>query len=182
MVVRYESFAVRLVCAALLVLTFLCAPARAQTASPIVPDVPDEPLPEWKPPTHRVAALHLQLSPEIREAQKLRQAGVWISCIGWAQMFVAGIIYVAASSVNHDASLNHIIGYDPYTLSPIYSSVFDPSLEDQRNRLQNASLSLFSIGGVMAAGGFVVYTIGQSRVSIWHKAHPKDPLPPLSGY
>lgn len=173
----------RSVVALALLLALLCAPARAQSVPPpIVPDVPDEPLPDWTPPKRRVAALHLQLAPEIREAQKLRQIGVWVSCIGWGQMFAAGIIYVAAVSANHDISTNHIVGYDPLTLSPIFSSQFNPALEDQRNRLQNASLSLFSIGGVMAAGGFIVYTIGQSRISIWHKAHPREPLPPLSGY
>ena len=33
----------------------------------------------------------------------------------------------------------------------------------------------------MAAGGFVLYTMGQWRMTVHHKQHPKDPLPPLSG-
>lgn len=150
---------------------------------PSVPDVPDEPLPEWTPPKKRTGVpLFLQMSPEVREAQRIRQIGLWISCAGWLQMFVGGIVEVAAAQVNHDLSTSHVVGYDPGTLSPIFSTVFDPAMEDQRNRMQNAALSLFGIGGIMAAGGFVIYTVGQARISIWHKAHPKDPLPPLSGY
>jgi hypothetical protein len=175
---------VRFLCTSALVLAIVCGPASAQTVpSPTVPDVPDEPLPEWTPPKKRAAVpLFLQLSPQMIEAQRLRQIGLWVSCIGWAQMFAAGIVDVAAAQVNHDLSTERVVGFDQGSLSPIYSTTFDPGLEDERNRLQNTSISLFSIGGIMAAGGFVVYSIGQSRISIWHKAHPKDPLPALSGF
>ena len=62
------------------------------------------------------------------------------------------------------------------------TSTFDPALEDERDRVQNASAALIGIGGAMAVGGFIVYTIGQAKINIWHKQHPKDPLPPLSGF
>jgi hypothetical protein len=41
---------------------------------------------------------------------------------------------------------------------------------------------LFISGLTMAVGGLVVFTIAQERISIWHKAHPPEPLPPLSGF
>jgi hypothetical protein len=164
-------------------LLLLCTSAQAQrVAVPIVPDVPDEPLPEWKPPVRKTGALHLRLSPEVATGQKLRQTGVWVSSIGWSLAFAAGIIYVEAVRVNGTLSATHIIGYDPISMAPISSALFDPALEDERDRLQAASLTLFAVGGAMAAGGFIVYTLGQARISIAHKAHPKDPLPPLSGY
>jgi hypothetical protein len=166
-----------------LLLLVCCAAAHAQSVPvPSVPDVPDEPLPEWKPPTRKVASLHLQLTPQMIEAQKLRQAGVWISSIGWVQVFVGGIVYVAAVLTNSKASTRRAVGYDPVTMMIITSNVFDPSLEDQRNQLQSAAFTLFIAGATEAAGGFVLYTVGQARLSIAHKAHPKDPLPPLSGY
>jgi hypothetical protein len=124
--------------------------------------------------------LFLDLSPEMRQAQKIRQGGLWISCIGWVQLLAAGLLYVAAVQANGFAALPRVVPR-PDGRGGIISDVFDPSFEDIRDREQSASFSLFAIGGTMAVGGFIAFTIGQARMSVWHKAHPKDPLPSLSG-
>ncbi len=164
-------------------LLLLAGGARAQTVPPPkVPDVPDEPLPEWHPPVRKsTTPLFLQIGPQMREAQKLRQAGLWISSIGWAQLFVGGIVYAAAADANTDVSNPRTLGVDAGG-STIMTRVFDPALEDRRDRIQNSAFALFGIGGTMAFTGFVLYTAGQARITMHHKEHPKDPLPPLSGY
>jgi hypothetical protein len=160
------------------------ATAAAQPhAPPPVPDVPDEPLPAWHPPTtHASNALFLSVAPQVAEAQKLRQVGLIVSCVGWAQIFAAGIVYAAAADTNDTLSSLHPTGVTGVDGTPNLSTMFDPGLEDKRNREQAASIALFSIGGAMAAAGFVLYTIGQTRLHSWHDAHPREPLPPLSGF
>ena len=150
--------------------------ARAQgVPPPTVPSLPDEPLPDWHPPPPHKAghALFLSMSPEMQQAQKIRQAGLWISSIGWAQLLLGGILYAAAAEVNQD------VGAPPPPNPP---GVFNPSLEDERNRLQAATWTFLGVGGVMAAGGFVIYTLGQWKITTHHKAKPSEPLPPLSGF
>ncbi len=151
------------------------AGAHAQTVPPPpVPQLPDEPLPAWHPPPPgRAHALFLQMSPEMQQAQKLRQVGLWLSSFGWVQIFGGGILYVWAASVNED------VGH-PTPNNP--NGAFQPALEDERNHIEAAASSLLGIGGVMAAGGFVLYTIGQWRITSHHKSHPSEPLPPLSGF
>lgn len=160
----------------LLAVLALSGVARAQVVvqPPPVPQLPDEPLPEWHPPPPRKGhALFLSLSPETQEAQKLRQAGLWISSFGWAQLLLGGVLYAWAADLNQD------VGSPPPPHPP---GVFDPALEDERNRVQTATVTFLSIGGVMAAGGFVLYTIGQWKITSHHKTHPNEPLPPLSGF
>jgi len=141
---------------------------------PPVPQLPDEPLPEWHPPppTNR-RALFLQVSPEVQQAQKLRQIGMWVSSLGWAQVFLGGVLYVWAAVLNQD------VGAPPQPYTP---GVFSPALEDERTRVESAAISMIAIGGTLAAGGFVLYTIGQWRITSHHKTHPSEPLPPLSGF
>jgi hypothetical protein len=167
------------------VLAGLAAPARAQTVPPpMVPEAPDEPLPEWRMPPPRRAAMFLSVAPEVQGAQRLRQAGLWISSLGWAQLLAAGILYGWAVNINQDVGHPHsdgsgrVNGNDPVT----QTSTFDPYLEDRRNRVETASAALIGIGGGLALGGFIVYTIGQAKITVWHKSHPRDPLPPLSGF
>jgi len=149
--------------------------ARAEgVPPPAVPQLPDEPLPEWHPPpkTDR-HALFLQMTPQMLEAQKIRQAGLWISSAGWAQLLLGGILYAWAADLNQDE------GSPP---PPHVPGLFDPALEDQRNSVLTATRVFLSVGGIMAAGGFVVYTIGQWKLTSHHKTHPSEPLPPLSGF
>jgi hypothetical protein len=150
--------------------------ARAQRTEPPppIPQLPDEPLPEWRPPPPRKDshALFLDLSPQMQDAQRLRQIGMWVSTVGWVQLFGAGILYVWAASVNRDIA-------HP---GPASAGRFDPALEDQRNAIERSAVAFFTIGAVFAAGGFVAYTVGQWRMSVHHKHYPKDPLPPLSGF
>lgn len=163
----------------------LLPPARAGAQVPAPPqavDLPDEPLPDWHPPRRQTASLFLTVAPQVHEAQRLRQVGLWVSAIGWAQLLAGGIVYVAAAGANQDASQSHPVGFDIAQQMPIFSSTFDPDLEDRRDRLQSASVSLFAIGGTMAGVGFILYALGQTQLSKWHHAHPHDPLPPLSGY
>jgi hypothetical protein len=141
---------------------------------PPVPQLPDEPLPEWHPPppTNR-HALFLQMAPQMQEAQKIRQAGLWISSVGWAQLLLGGVLYAWAADLNQDE------GSPP---PPNVPGLFNPQLEDERNRVLIATRTFLSIGGIMAAGGFVLYTIGQWKITSHHKSHPSEPLPPLSGF
>ncbi|MGZ3443193.1 MAG: hypothetical protein ACXVDD_26915, partial [Polyangia bacterium] len=117
--------------------------------------------------------LFLQLPPQMQEAQRLRQIGVWISSLGWVELFGAGILYVWAANVNRDISGG--TAGNP-------NGIFQPQLEDQRNDIERSAAAFFTLGAAMAAGGFVVYTIGQWRMTAHHKSHPSDPLPPLSGF
>jgi hypothetical protein len=141
---------------------------------PPVPQLPDEPLPQWHPPPpSNLRALFLQVSPEVQQAQKLRQIGLWISSLGWAQVFLGGVLYVWAGVLTQD------IGAPPQPYTP---GVFSPALEDERNRVEAAAISMVAIGGTLAAGGFVLYTLGQWKITSHHKTHPSEPLPPLSGF
>ena len=147
--------------------------AHAQTTPPPpMPTVPDEPLPEWHPPTRRfLEPIFLSISPEAVHAQKLRQAGISISATGWVAVLAAGILFPQA--VNQ----NNILSNDP--TNPGH---WDPAHEDLRNRLEVASLALAIIGGTMGVGGFALFTAGQWKLASHHKRHPKEPLPSLSGY
>lgn len=164
----------------------LASAARAQTVTPPpVPQLPDEPLPEWHPPTKRSgAALFLQVTPEMHQAQQLRQAGLWISSVGWAQLLLAGILYGWAADVNDDVGHPRANGTGMVNSSGdiTQNSFFDPAIEDKRNRIEAASAAFIGIGGTMAVGGFVLYTIGQWKITAHHKSHPSEPLPPLSGF
>jgi hypothetical protein len=111
------------------------------------------------------------------EAQKLRQAGITISALGWVAVFSVGILYPQAVNQN-----NILSNLNPDPNSPGQPWQFDPAREDLRNRLEAANLSMAIIGGTMAVGGFVLFTAGQWQISSHHKRHPKDPLPSLSGY
>jgi hypothetical protein len=163
----------------------LAAGAQAQTVTPpAVPQLPDEPLPEWHPPPKRSGALFLSVSPEVQSAQHLRQAGLWISSAGWAQLLLAGILYGWAADVNDDVGHPRANGTGMVNSSGdvTQNSFFDPALEDKRNRIEMASATFIGIGGAMAVGGFVLYTIGQWKITVHHKTHPQEPLPPLSGF
>jgi hypothetical protein len=160
---------------ALALVVSFAAGAHAQTVPPPpVPQLPDEPLPEWHPPPPgKSRAMFLEMSPEMLQAQKLRQVGLWISSFGWAEVFLGGVLYVWAADLNQDVS-------NPPPPNP--AGHFVPALEDERNRVETAAASLLTIGGTLAAGGFVLYTIGQWRLTAHHKKHPTEPLPPLSGF
>ena len=83
-------------------------------------------------------------------------------------------LYVWAANLNQDLE-------SPPPPNP--PGVFNPALEDQRNRVEASAISLLAIGGTLAAGGFVLYTIGQWKMQpAHHKTHPNEPLPPLSGF
>jgi hypothetical protein len=157
-----------------LVLSFAVG-ARAQgVPPPPVPQLPDEPLPEWHPPpkTDR-HALFLMVSPEVQDAQRLRQVGLWTSSFGWATTFLGGVLYVWAATLAQD------VAAPPQPYPP---GVFSPELEDKRNAVERAAISLLAIGGTIAVGGFVLYTMGQWKITTHHKTHPNEPLPPLSGF
>jgi hypothetical protein len=161
----------------------LSVEAHAQTTPPPpMPAVPDEPLPEWHPPARRsLMPIFLTVSPELVQAQKMRQAGMTISATGWLAVFAAGIMYPQAVDQNSTLSNLHVTGVDQAG-NTLPSTTFEPWREDLRNRLEAASLSCVIIGGAMAIGGFVLFTVGQWKISSYHKRHLKEPLPSLSGY
>ena len=142
---------------------------------PPVPQLPDEPLPEWHPPKPGLSrkAMFLQMSPEMREDQRLRQIGIWSSSFGWASLFLGGVLFVWAANINQD------LGAPPPPYPP---GQFIPSLEDQRNRVEAAAYACIGVGAVFAVTGFALYTAGQWRMTVHHKKHPEEPLPPLSGF
>jgi hypothetical protein len=115
----------RAICIALVLSFAVGARAQSPVPPPAVPQLPDEPLPEWHQPPKRATALFLQLTPDMQDAQKMRQAGLWISAAGWVLLFGGGILYVWASSVNTD------LGHP----TPESSGIFDPSMEDRRNHI-----------------------------------------------
>jgi hypothetical protein len=176
----------------LMVTAGLAVPARAQTKSQTAPQltppqpmpaVPDEPLPEWHPPPKKIAApIYLTIAPEMVQAQRGRQLGMWISAIGWAQFLAAGILYVRSQDTNTilDQPVR-IIGAD-INGNTLVSTQPDPSLYALRDRLQNAALAEAIIGGTMALSGFVVFSLEQARISKFHKRRPHEPLPALSGF
>jgi len=141
---------------------------------PPVPQLPDEPLPVWHPPKQiNRRAMFLQMSPEMRDDQRLRQLGIWSSSLGWASVFLGGVLFVWAASLNSD------LGNPP---PPAPAGTFNPGIEDQRNRVENSAFAFLGIGGVLAVGGFALYTAGQWKMTAHHKKHPDEPLPPLSGF
>ncbi|HEY2747496.1 MAG TPA: hypothetical protein VGL86_22890 [Polyangia bacterium] len=158
-----------------LLITVGAGVANAQgVPPPPVPQLPDEPLPEWHPPkqTNR-RALFLQMSPEMRDDQRLRQIGIWMSSLGWAALLLGGVFYVWAANVNQD------LANPPPPMTP---GVFSPALEDKRNAVETSALTFLGIGGVLAVTGFALYTAGQWRMTVHHKKHLDEPLPPLSGF
>jgi hypothetical protein len=158
-----------------LLLAFGAGVAHAQgVPPPPVPQLPDEPLPEWHPPKpSNRHAMFLQMSPEMREDQRLRQIGIWMSSFGWSALLLGGVFYVWASNVNQD------LANPPPPMPP---GQFSPALEDKRNAVETSALTFLGIGAVLAATGFALYTAGQWRMTVHHKRHPDEPLPPLSGF
>jgi hypothetical protein len=177
----------RHIAAILLPVSLVIGPtARAQVTPPppAVPERPDEPLPEWKPPPPPKDVVHIDLTPELRRAQALRQAGLWFASLGGAQMFLGGILFAWAANVND--TLSHFHNETRPTPDGNFEVVgvaaFDPRLEDQRDRALAASQSMLIIGGAFLVTGFTLFGVGQARIRQSHAAHPRDPLPPLSGY
>jgi len=52
----------------------------------------------------------------------------------------------------------------------------------ESNRVETATFTFLGIGAVFAATGFALYTAGQWKMTVHHKRHPDEPLPPLSGF
>jgi hypothetical protein len=154
-------------------------PKAKGAALPDVPDIGDEPLPEWKPPPpDKRRILFLSLSPEMRRAQQMRQAGLWLASAGGVTLLAGGIVWALAVDANTDLSAGIIAG----TGGVITNNKFHPELEDKRDRFATAGVSLFTIGAVLTGGGLLLFGYGQYQLAAWHKRHPGDPLPALSGY
>jgi hypothetical protein len=138
----------------------------AQTAPPpeSIPALPEAPLPEWKPPVTLSHSRMFGLAPQLRAAEKLRLSGVVVSGTGWISIFAGGLAY--SGYKNQADSIDF--------QNPEYAGSVDT--------LRQTSLALFGVGAVLAAGGFVLFTVGQARIAIWHRRHPTDQLPAFSGY
>ena len=72
-----------------------------------------------------------------------------------------GVFYVWAANLNQD------VGAPPQPYAP---GVFSAELEDKRNAVERSAISLLAIGGDIAATGFVLYTIGQWKITSHHKS------------
>jgi hypothetical protein len=160
--------------------------AMAQTVPPPpVPQLPDEPLPEWRPPRKPPAnVIHLDVAPEASRGQTLRQLGLWFASFGGASMFAGGILYAYALDINDSVShprADIAVGSDG-NFGVMANGVFDPSLEDRRNQVQAASFALLGVGGACLVAGFTLFAVGQHKIREHHRKYPKDPLPPLSGF
>lgn len=173
----------RLACTVLSIVSMLPVTARAQvTPPPPMPAVVDEPLPDWHPPAakERVVPLFMTMSPEMQQAQRARQAGMWVSALGWLQFLVAGILVARAADVATEIGRPHIVTDN--NGNGVVVPGEDARLMAEHDTLQRTSLSLAIVGGALALGGFVVFTAAQTRISKFHKRHPREPLPPLSGF
>jgi hypothetical protein len=146
---------------------------------PEVPDVGDEPLPSWTPPLKRPQAQYLSVNPEILKAQKLRQAGLWLASFGGAALLAGGIVYAKALNMNDDLGTG--CQEMPGT-APICSGRFNPAQEDARDAMNAGAVTLLIGGAVLAGTGGVLFAVGQFQIRQWHRQHPADPLPALSGY
>ncbi|HWE31560.1 MAG TPA: hypothetical protein VHB97_26345 [Polyangia bacterium] len=146
-------------------------PVSSRTVLPVVPEVPDEPLPEWTPPPptpkESRRALFLQMSPEVQQAQHLRQAGLWISGIGWAAVLSGGILYAHTS--------------DNTVVQGIGAAGADQAGGISHIQV-NTGIGLMISGGAVAAIGFAIFTAGQWQLSAWHKKRPTDTMPSMSGF
>jgi hypothetical protein len=148
-------------------------------ALPEVPLIGDEPLPDWKPPEVHVGrrqALFLSLAPEIQRAQRMRQAGMWLASFGGVALLAGGIVEAAAIDLAGNIGTSSAQGGN------VPTGRFDPAEEDKKDAVHAGALSLFAVGGALAASGMTLFIVGQYRIKRWHVAHPADPLPPLSGY
>jgi hypothetical protein len=156
-------------------------PTVATSPLPEVPQMPDEPLPEWHPPPPRnnKRALFLSLPPQLKQAQTLRQIGIWLSSLGWIAVFGGGIVYARAVAINQDIGHNSAGDVGDNNMGV---NIFSPQQEDQRNRFEYAGLGTMIGGGVVAAIGFSLFTAGQWRITVWHKKRPGDPVPSMSGF
>jgi hypothetical protein len=144
--------------------------ASTKGALPEVPDGPDEPLPDWTPPPptprENRRALFLQMAPEVQQAQRLRQAGLWISGFGWAAVLGGGILY------GHTGSNNVVQGIN--AMSDMDSGI---SKTDQ-----NTGIALMLSGAGVGIIGVALFTAGQWQLSAWHKKRPTDTMPSMSGF
>jgi hypothetical protein len=157
----------------LALLALLPGAARAQTAPPPaeIPSLPDVPLPEWKlpPPASAATTIMLGVSRELRAPEQMRLAGLLTASLGLGSVLAGGVM--EAWAVDLDTGLK----------SP-RDGRFHPEVARQRDQVAAASLTLLIVGGAAAVTGFTLYAIGQVRINHWHQRHPRDPLPPLSGF
>ena len=142
------------------------APQPSKNAMPEVPEIADEPMPVWKrpPPEAREnrRALFLSMAPEVQQAQRMRQVGLGISIVGWASILAGGIVFEQTGSNdlhNGFSGLGHV-----------------------NATLQNTGIGFMAVGSAVAAAGFAIFTVGQWRLTAWHKKRPNDAMPTLSGF
>jgi hypothetical protein len=148
------------------------ATARAQTAPPPaeIPRLPDVPLPVWQaPPPSASRPLLLGVARELRSSERLRYSGLVTASFGLAALLSGGIVEAWA------------VGLDTELHSP-RDGRFHPEIDEQRHVASAAALSLLTVGSVLTVSGFTLYAVGQTRINRWHKRHPRDELPPQSGF
>jgi hypothetical protein len=146
--------------------------ASAQTAPPPaeIPRLPDVPLPEWRlPPPSATHPLVLGVSQELRRPERLRLGGLVAASVGLASVLAGGIM--EAWAVELDTGLH----------SP-RDGMYHPEVALQRDRVSASAITLLAVGGALTLSGFTLYAVGQTRINRWHRLHPRDELPPLSGF
>src|SRR5262249_1684299 len=140
---------------ALALLAPLAGTARAQVAPPPaeIPNLPDVPLPEWKPsPRLASSTLVLGVSRELRQPEALRRVGLVLASLGLASLLAGGI--TDAQAVQLDTQLK----------SP-RDGLYHPDVADQRDRVTYAAVSLLTIGSAFTLAGFTTYAVGQVRIN-----------------
>jgi hypothetical protein len=138
-------------------------------------------LPRWHAPATKTQAQFLVATPEAVAAHKLRQAGLYLSSVGWVSLLGAGILQVWSAQIASTATQPHATGVDVLG-NPVFSMQDSAQLNAQHDHVFNASVATFAVGGAMTVAGFVMFAVGQSRLAELHHRRPRDPLPPLSGY
>ena len=129
------------------------ARAISTVPPPPVPQLPDEPLPEWHPPPPTTSrhAMFLQMSPQMPEAQRLRQIGLWLSSFGWARCSLGGILYRLGRRHQPGRERSRRRRNRPGSSTP-RSRTSATASEDGRPSPASASAASWP------SGGFVLYT------------------------
>jgi tetratricopeptide (TPR) repeat protein len=109
------------------------------------------PSPRPAPPSSLVISQPSPDAESARRARSLKWAGGTLAVVGGVGL-ILGATFVGLAA-NLDQSLNH----------PVPGTMFDPALEERRDRFATSGLALLVSGGVVAIGGTALALVGARR-------------------